>query len=133
MKLTLQTDIALRILMTLAVEPGRVRSVEEISEHFRLSKHHVMKTAQQLAKLGYIATARGRSGGIRLARDSADIRIGEVIRTVEPDMKMAECFQAGSKGQKCALLPHCKLKGLLGNALVQFLGVLDEKTLADIC
>ena len=132
MKLTLQTDIALRILMTLALEPGRVRSVEEISEHFKLSKHHVMKTAQQLAKLGYVKTVRGRTGGIRLARDSADIRIGEVVRTVEPDMKMAECFQAGSKGQKCALLPNCKLKGLLGNALVQFLGVLDEKTLADI-
>ncbi len=133
MKLTLQTDIALRILMTLAAEPERQRSVEEISDHFRLSKHHVMKTAQQLAKLGYIKTVRGRAGGIRLARDSATIRIGEVIRAVEPDMKMAECFQAGNKGQQCALLPNCKLKGLLGIALVRFLSALDEKTLADIC
>jgi Rrf2 family nitric oxide-sensitive transcriptional repressor len=132
MKLTLQTDIALRILITLAQEPERVRSVDDIAAHFKLSKNHLMKTAQQLAKHGYIKAIRGRSGGIKLAQDSASIVIGNVVRNIEPDMKLAECFQSGPKGRQCALLPNCKLKGLLGQALVQFLDVLDNKTLADI-
>lgn len=132
MKLTLQTDMALRILITLAQEPERIRSVDDIAAHFRLSKNHMMKTAQQLAKHGYIKTIRGRSGGIQLARESASIKIGNVVRDIEPDMKLAECFQSGLKGRPCALLPNCKLKGVLGNALIQFLEVLDNKTLADI-
>ncbi|MGB7286959.1 MAG: Rrf2 family transcriptional regulator [Salaquimonas sp.] len=132
MRLTLQTDFALRILMTLAKTPGEVRSVEEIATYFDLSHHHLMKTAQALARSGFIKTTRGRSGGIMLKQDANAITVGAVVRAIEPDLRMAECFQANQKGTKCALLPSCKLKPVLGEALFEFLAVLDNKKLSEI-
>lgn len=132
MRLTLQTDFALRILITLAKTPERLRSVEEIATHFNLSHNHLMKTAQALAKHGFVKTVRGRSGGIKLDREACDICVGEVVRAIEPDLRMAECFQANKDGTKCALLPSCKLKPVLGEALSEFMAVLDNKKLSEI-
>lgn len=132
MKLTLQTDYALRILISLAQEQGQLHSVQDLADRFAVSKNHLMKTAQHLSAHGYIKTERGRNGGLRLAMSPNDIVIGNVIRKMEPNLDMAECFQTGEAGTACQLLPTCKLKGLLGEALASFLSVLEQKTLADI-
>jgi len=132
MKLNLQTDFALRILMTLGGEPDRLHTVEEIADRFNLSKNHLMKTAQALSANGFVETVRGRSGGLRLAIPVSDISVGAVVRAIEPDMRMAECFQKGVSGQNCALLPSCKLKPILGEALTSFLSVLDERKLSEL-
>jgi Rrf2 family nitric oxide-sensitive transcriptional repressor len=52
-----------------------------------------------------------------------------VVRFTEPDLAIVECM---GEGPACRLTPACTLKGLLGEALQAFLGVLDEYTLADI-
>ncbi|MBL1404976.1 MAG: Rrf2 family transcriptional regulator [Hyphomicrobiales bacterium] len=132
MKLTLQTDYALRILISLAQNPGQLQSVQDLANRFSVSKNHLMKTAQHLSAHGFIKTERGRKGGLRLAMLPKDIVIGNVIRKMEPNLEMAECFQQGEAGKACQLLPSCKLKGLLGEALASFLQVLEQKTLADI-
>lgn len=132
MKLTLQTDYALRILISLAQNPDQLHSVQELADRFNVSKNHLMKTAQHLSAHGFIKTERGRKGGLRLAMLPKDIVIGNVIRKMEPNLEMAECFQQGEAGNACQLLPTCKLKGLLGEALASFLQVLEQKTLADI-
>lgn len=132
MKLTLQTDYALRILISLAGRPDQCISVQELSDHFNVSKNHLMKTAQILNRAGYIKTDRGRNGGLRLALPAQKINIGEIIKIMEPNFYVAECFQKGQTGKLCALLPNCRLKGLLGEALSAFIDVVDQKTLADL-
>lgn len=132
MRLTLQTDYALRILISLARQPDQIHTVQELADRFAVSKNHLMKTAQHLSSHGFIKTERGRNGGLRLAMPPQDIVIGTVIRRMEPNLEMAECFQKGESGKTCQLLPSCKLKGLLGEALGSFLQVLEQKTLADI-
>lgn len=128
MKLTLQTDHALRILMALAEADGAVLSVEELAERFRVSRNHLMKTAQALAAGGFVFTLRGRNGGLRLAREASAITIAEVVSHVEPDMNIAECFHKPG----CTFLPSCKLRGLLASARSAFLDTLAGRTLADI-
>lgn len=129
MKLTLQSDYALRLLMCLGNEPERTISVEEIARKFDISKNHLMKVAQTLAFNGYIETVRGRYGGLKLARLPDQVKIGNVVCAMEPDMNVVECFA----GCTCALLPTCKLKPIIGAGIASFIDVLNEKTLADIC
>ncbi len=129
MKLTLQSDYALRILMSLGNEPERIISVEEIAKKFEISKNHLMKVAQTLASNGYINTVRGRYGGLKLAAQPDQIRIGEVICAMEPDMNAVECLA----GCACILLPRCKLKPVISAGIASFIDVLNEKTLTDIC
>lgn len=130
-KLTLQTDYALRILIVLAGRPSEVISVEEISNRFGASKNHFTKTAQVLADGGFIKTVRGRAGGLCLAMAPENIGIGKVVRHVEPNFDIAECF-AADQSKVCDLLPGCRLKGLLASASHAFLAELDQSTLAQL-
>ena len=57
MRLNLHTDYALRLLMFLA-SSGRQASVDEIAGVFGVSRHHLMKVAQQLTALGLVEARR---------------------------------------------------------------------------
>lgn len=131
MRLTMYTDYSLRVLMFLGSKPGaELSTILEISEAYRISKNHLMKVTHELGRAGYIETARGRGGGIRLARSPGDIRIGEVIRRMEEDFHLVECFNP--EGNGCPITPACGLKKVLGRALQAYLQVLDEYTLQDL-
>ncbi|MNN49451.1 iron-responsive transcriptional regulator [compost metagenome] len=89
-----------------------------------------MKVSHELGKAGYIETVRGRKGGIRLALEPGDINVGEVVRRMEDDFYLVECFNPA--GGSCPISPVCGLKGVLGRALLAYLQVLDEYTLQDL-
>ena len=129
MRLNLQTDYALRLLMFLAAE-GRQASVDSIAEAFGVSRHHLMKVAQQLAALGYVEARRGRGGGLVLAREPATIVVGEVVRALESTGQFVECFDAGTN--TCRIRGGCGLQGALRLALGDFMARLDRYTLADL-
>jgi Rrf2 family nitric oxide-sensitive transcriptional repressor len=80
-----------------------------------------------LGTLGFVETVRGRSGGLRLGREPADIRIGDVVRQTETDFYMASCFDANSAG--CLYAAGCEMRGALARATNAFLDVLDAITL----
>ena len=83
MRLTRYTDYAIRVLFYLAARPGRQCSIAEISRAYAISHSHLMKVVNDLVNAGYLISARGRFGGIRLARDPSEIRIGAVVRHTE--------------------------------------------------
>ena len=85
MRLTFHADYTLRLLMYLALTPDRLTTVEEIAKTFGISKIHMMKVAHGLGRAGYVETVRGRSGGLRLKPDAANIRIGDVVRAMVRD------------------------------------------------
>jgi Rrf2 family transcriptional regulator, nitric oxide-sensitive transcriptional repressor len=130
MRLTVYTDFALRTLMYVAINPDPLPTIAEIAESYRISKNHLMKVVYELGQAGYLETVRGRNGGLRLARRPEDIRLGEVVRTTEPDMALVPCFEP--LGAACAILPACKLRAALHEAAAAFLQVLDGYTLADL-
>lgn len=129
MRLTLMTDYALRLLMHVAQRPGRLCTIAEIAQAHAISEAHLMKVTHQLALRGWIVTVRGKGGGMRLAHAPADIVLGDVVRGVEPDFAIVECFGAASP---CTLSPGCRLAGVLAGALGSFMAHLDGFTLADL-
>jgi Rrf2 family nitric oxide-sensitive transcriptional repressor len=130
MRLTVYTDYALRVLMYLAVHVEPMPTIAEIATTFRISRNHLMKVAYQLGQSGYIDTVRGKHGGLRLARPPAEIRLGEVVRTTEPDLALVPCFEPMKT--PCVLSSDCRLRGALYQAQAAFLEVLDRFTLADL-
>lgn len=127
MQLNLQTDYALRVLMALAAG-GRQASVEEIARQYGVSRNHLAKVAQKLQGEGFIATFRGRGGGMRLARPAEQIVVGDVVRRFENLDSFVACFAGGG----CAVDGSCGLKPALGGALAAFLDHLDGYRLSDL-
>ena len=129
MRLTFQTDYALRMLIYLTTNSGPA-TVADVAASYGISRNHLLKVARRLGKYGYIRTLRGRTGGIELAQRPEDINLGAVVRRMEDDFALVECMRPDGGG--CVISPVCRLKGLVGKALDAFLAVFDEYTLAEI-
>ena len=129
MRLTAMTDYSLRLLMHVGQQEGRLCTIAEIAQVYGVSEAHLMKITHQRGLAGFLETVRGRGGGMRLARPAAQIRLGDVVRAMEPDFAMVECFATGNV---CTLSGRCKLTGVLQGSLVAFMENLDRHTLADI-
>ena len=130
MCLTTFTDYGLRMLMRLASEPGRAFSTADLAEEFGLSRNHLAKIMQHLARAGFVETRRGGGGGAVLARPADRIRLGNVIDLLEEGQPLVECF--GTDGGDCSIDGQCRLKARLRSAERAFLADLDRSTLADI-
>jgi Rrf2 family nitric oxide-sensitive transcriptional repressor len=125
MRLTRYTDYALRLLIHLAAQDGKLCSIAEISRVHRVSQNHLMKVAHDLGRAGYIRAERGRLGGLRLARAAGEINVGEVVRHTEEGFELADCAS-------CVIVSACGLTGALAQAVRAFMTVLDGYTLADL-
>lgn len=130
MHLTLHADYALRVLLYLAVNPDRVVSTGEVSDAYGISKHHLVRVVQGLGRHGFVEVRPGRSGGVMLARPPAEISVGEVVRHMEPDFRLVECFDPQTN--TCPITPACGLIGVLNEAMRAFQATLDKYTLEDL-
>ena len=130
MRLNVQSDYALRLLMQLDVNGDELTTIADVARRFGISKNHLMKIAQALGHHGFIETVRGRAGGLRLAGPADQISLGAVIRKIEGDFALVECLPGGN-GQ-CIISPACRLTGVMREALQAFLEVLDAYTIADL-
>jgi Rrf2 family transcriptional regulator, nitric oxide-sensitive transcriptional repressor len=131
MRLLASTDYALRVLMLLASAPAGARmSVHVLARELGgLSRNHLHKIVQELTALGITCTARGSGGGVELAVLPETVRLGSLVRQLEADQPMVECFR--QDGCACTLLPGCRLRGMLQTAQDGFYDRLEAFTLAD--
>jgi Rrf2 family nitric oxide-sensitive transcriptional repressor len=129
-QLTLHTDYALRTLIYLALPHEAPVTVGEVAEYYDISKHHLVKVVQRLAAEGLVVTRRGRTGGLTLGKPADRIRIGDVVRRMEPTLDLLECFDPET--DQCRISAACSLKGMLHRARRQFMAELDAHTVADV-
>ena len=130
MRLTTYTDYALRTLMYLAANREKLVTIQDIADAHSIAKNHLTKVVHQLGLLGFIESLRGRNGGLKLGMEPAQINIGAVVRSTEPDFFMAECFDPAKN--HCVLNASCALKGALYSATAAYLAVLDGVTLESL-
>jgi Rrf2 family nitric oxide-sensitive transcriptional repressor len=131
MRLLASTDLALRVLMHLAGEPShRPLSVEALAGALGgQSRNHLHKIVQDLGALGVVRTVRGAGGGVLLAVPLDEVRIGTLVRQLEGDQPIVECFR--SDGGCCTLTQGCRLRGFIGAAREDFYRSLDRHTVAE--
>jgi len=128
MRLTTQTDYALRTMMYLTARSGRA-TIAQVAELFGISAHHVAKVVNLLARLGYVRSIRGIGGGIELACQPDQVRLGQFIEALEGNMHLLECIESE---QVCVIESFCRLKGLLAEAERVQIEYLNAVTLRDV-
>ena len=130
MRLTVRTNLALRTLMFCAVNNGRTVRKAEIAGACAVSENHLAQVIHKLAQAGYVTTVRGRTGGLHLRGDPADVGVGEVVRSFEGCLALTECMEP-DRGS-CPLRESCVLKDVFFDAQEAFYGALDKWSLADL-
>ena len=130
MRLTKQTSYALRILIHCALRPEEQVKAADIAKAYNITEFNVLKIIPLLVHGGFVKTTRGRRGGLRLARDAKDIRIGDVVRLTEETHIQADCF--GQAQDTCLIQSAAPINRILGTAIGAFIEVLDQHTLQDL-
>lgn len=129
MHITRYTDYSLRVLIYLAIHTGKLVTINDIATSYGISKNHLMKIVQQLNVKGYILAVRGKNGGIKLNMMPAHINIGSLVREMEDETKLVECF---GESNQCIITPSCQLKQIFSQALESFYQTLDSYSLEDL-
>jgi Rrf2 family transcriptional regulator, nitric oxide-sensitive transcriptional repressor len=129
MRLTLNTDFSLRVLMHVGLCGDKLTRIDDIAQSFGISKAHLMKIVNDLSRNGYLETVRGRNGGIRLMREPRHITICHVVRDTENQLGVVGCLE---RRGYCPIERACVLRSALQDATRAFLAVLDAYTLADL-
>lgn len=132
MRLTRHTDHAFRALIYMGLlDRGELVTIGRIAEEYAISRNHLMKVMQKLVQNGFVASTRGKHGGVRLAVSAHGIRLGDVARVTEVQDQVNACLDSDGD-RDCPLQPDCPLHQAMGEAMEAFFAVLDRYTLADM-
>lgn len=115
MQLTSFTDYGLRALIYMASLPqDKMTSISEVTEVYGVSRNHMVKIINQLSRVGFVTAVRGKHGGIRLGKPAESIRLGDVVRALEP-LALVNC-----SSEFCHITPACRLKQVLHRGRTEF-------------
>ncbi|WP_392562929.1 nitric oxide-sensing transcriptional repressor NsrR [Orbus sturtevantii] len=127
MQLSSFTDYSIRVLIYLAMlDKDELSNIATVSEHYHISKNHLVKVVHKLGQLGYIDTIQGKNGGIKLKKSPKQLNVGQIIRQLEP----LELLNCGASF--CHISPACRLKKYLIDAKNAFLNELEKYTIYDL-
>lgn len=130
MKISTKGRYALRIMMDLAMNSnGKYISLKDIAKRQEISNKYLEQIIALLNKAGYLETARGYTGGYRLAREPKEYTIGDILRASEGDLAPIYCL---TEDGECDKQKECKTysfwKGL-DDVINEYV---DSKTLEDL-
>jgi Rrf2 family iron-sulfur cluster assembly transcriptional regulator len=117
-----KAQYAVRALVSLNLNSdGRPVSIKEISEREKISLNYLEQLFVKLRRGGIVNSVRGPGGGYVLAKSAADIRIDQIIDTVEEALMPLACMSADGS---CNCDVECTTQSVwqgLGNQIRNFL------------
>lgn len=136
MKLSKRGEYALRTLINLGIAAKVGRSLVRVTELAKaedLPIKFLEQVMQQLREAGFVASARGKHGGYRLAKSAARITIGQVVRLIDGPLAPIGCVsQTAYQKCSCPDEAHCGLRMLMLDVRNAIAAILDRYTLADV-
>ncbi|MFE2279340.1 RrF2 family transcriptional regulator [Streptomyces sp. NPDC059454] len=131
MRLLRSTDLALRVLMRLAVAGDSNPTTRDVSAAMDVPYTHAAKVVAELRHMGLLTARRGRGGGLGLTEEGRTASVGAVVRAFEGEGDVVDC-EGTPTVSPCPLSPACRLRGALRGAQEAFFASLDPVTVADI-
>jgi len=129
MRLTRQTNYAVRLLMYCATNDGQISRIADIAQVNGISDLFLFKILQPLVRAGFVETIRGRNGGIRLAKRSDQITLYQVVKVTEDSFALSEHLEGDGA---CPSGDRFGLSAVFREALSAFFRVLSTYTIADL-
>lgn len=123
-----KSEYGLSFLAYLANNPDRVISLSEMAEKELISQGYLEEVAGILSRAGLLKGKKGKGGGYVLARNPKEIRISEVIASLEGPISPVKCLGSA----KCYKEKICQTKDVWSSLKVKIEEHLSEITLADV-
>ncbi len=106
-------------------------ALKGIAERQGISEHYLEQLMAVLRKAGLVKSIRGAQGGYVLAREPANITVGDIIRVLEGPLAPTECVSE-EEPEKCKNAPTCITRTIWQKMRDSLAEVIDSITLADM-
>jgi Rrf2 family protein len=83
---------AIRILLYMSGNPDRKHSATELIQELNISDKYLRRIMTGLTKAGFISSISGRNGGYIFEKDINEIKIGDIVFSVEGKEKYMQCL-----------------------------------------
>ena len=133
MQISTKGKYAVRAMLDIAQHSkGGPVALGAISKREGISLLFLEQIFQPLRKGSIVNSIRGPHGGYVLARDAAEITIGEIVRLIEPPLYTSSCFSNDGSVDNCRISDSC-IGGAIWKQLAEHVdNFLDSITLADL-
>lgn len=131
MRLTEQSRYALRVLAHCGGRHPALAKVHDIATATGITDQNIFKLIKTLAKAGLVETIRGPNGGVRLATAPDAIRVGQVIRAVEPRFKECGPIELMLSEAPVSAVER-ELDRAIGRGIAAFMEALDQTSISQL-
>ena len=95
MRITSETDYALRILRCIASDANNIVDARTISERIGVPQQFTLKILRKLLTGGRVNSHKGSSGGYSLAKQASEITMLAVVETIDGPIEITRCLNGG--------------------------------------
>jgi len=132
MKLSRKSDYALRALVYLTLNRTRGPiSIRELATENDIPKRFLEQIMLEMKGKGWVASAAGRIGGFKLAKEPDSITMGQVVRYFDGVLAPVWCVSA-THYEPCSQEPKCRFRRVLLDARNYISVLMDEATLSKV-
>lgn len=105
-----------------------------IAKSENISQKYLESIMLSLKKAGFLSSRKGKGGGYYLRRPAEDIKMVEVMRTLEGPVAMVPCVSLNfyERCEDCSSEEECAVYDLMLQVRDNTLKVLNNNTLADM-
>jgi len=130
LKLSTRGKYGFRAILELAINYGSGPiPLKNVSERLDLSQKYLEQLVTSLKLAGLVKSVRGAHGGYALAKHPSEIRLSEVIRTLEGSIAPSECV---NDSEVCPRSKSCVTRSVWAKMKDAMNGVLESTTLQDL-
>ncbi len=131
MKITSESDYAIRIVLRLAECKGRC-DAGTLSEQTGVPQRFALKILRKLVNAKLLCSFKGTSGGYQLARPANEISLADIITVIEGNFMFIRCLNE----EECCTHPSggcskesCKVQKVFGDISMMVHKQLKETTI----
>ncbi len=132
MKLSTKGKYGVRAVYEIAKQYGQgPLTIKEIGERQGISLSYLEQILHRLGKAGVIESVRGPGGGYLLARQPAELTIGDIVRALEGPIALSHCLEPGESGE-CYQADECVARMVWSRVGAKIEEALDSISFADL-
>ncbi len=131
MRITYKGDYALKALLDLTLHyEQKISTINDVAKRIDAPVKFLEQVLLDLKKGGFVESRRGNVGGYQLAKNPADITIGEVVRFIDGPIEPIACVEKGYSN--CVDLNKCVFKNIWKKVVRATSDIIDNVSFADL-
>lgn len=132
MRLQITTDYAIRVILLMAQQGGKVITAEAAARELGMTYSNFNKVAWKLKMADLLKSVKGPSGGYRLSESVQDITLYDIVTVMEGDIRINRCLEDDGFCSRNAA-QTCSIHKTLGILQSQIIDTLRNVKIHDLC